>query len=111
MSSISNPFLLSSTFEAMIGVALSNYTRQTGIDLTNDPLTDQIMNCDTPGAILGVFQEKTWGFEEVRGGDVKLIECLRPIIDGLHILSPHHALSDCATPVSLETFLSSMSER
>jgi hypothetical protein len=87
----------------MIGVALSNYTRQTGIDLTNDPLTVQIRNCDSPSAILGVFQEKAWVFEEVRDGNVKLIECLRPLIDGLRILSAHHALSDCATPVSLET--------
>jgi hypothetical protein len=90
----------------MIGVALANYTRQTGIDLTNDPLTVQIRNCDTPNAILDVIKGQAWGFEEVRNGDVKLIECLRPIIDGLHILSAHHAPSDCATLVSVKTFLS-----
>jgi hypothetical protein len=88
----------------MIGVALANYTRQTGIDLTNDPLTAQIRNCDTPNAILDVIKGQAWGFEEVRNGDVKLIECLRPIIDGLHILSAHHTPSDCATLVSVKTF-------
>jgi len=105
MSSIINPFPLSSTSEAMIGVALANYTRQTGIDLTNDPLTVQIRNCDTPNAILGVLQGQAWGFEEVRNGDVKLIDCLRPIIDGLHMLSAHRALGDCATLVSRGDFL------
>ena len=106
MSSISDPSPSSSTSEATIGIALSNYTRQTGIDLTNDPLTVQIRNCDTPSAILDILQGKAWDFEEVRNGDVKLIEYLRPIIGGLHILSAHghHALSNCATPVSLATF-------
>jgi len=91
----------------MIGVALANYTRQTGIDLTNDPLTVQIKNCDTPNApnvILDVLQGQACGFKEVRNGDVKLIECLRPTIDGLHILSAHCALGDCATLVSLKSF-------
>ena len=88
----------------MIRVALANYTKQTGIDLTNDPLTARIKNCDTPNAIHGVLQGQAWGFEEVRNGDVRLIEYLRPIIDGLHVLSAHHDLSDCATLVGLETF-------
>lgn len=104
MSPISTPSPLSSTSEAMIGVALANYTRETGIDLTKDPLTVQISNCATPNVILDVLQGQAWGFEEVRNGDVKLIECLRPTIDGLHILSAHHGLGDCATLVSLKTF-------
>ena len=104
MSPISSPSLWSSSSEIILGATLANYTRQTEIDLANDPLTIRVGNCHTPNAILDVLLEQALTLDEHKNDDAKLTKCLRLIIDRLHVISANHALGDSASlrVVSLE---------
>jgi len=99
-----SPFPSSSVSDEIFCVALGNYTRQTGIDLMNNPLTIRVKNCDTPNAILDILREQVLAFDGVKHGNAQLLECLMPIrsiIDCLHVFSTHHGPSGSARPVSL----------
>jgi len=103
MSLKRGPFPSSSVSDVIFGMALNNYTRQTGIDLINDPLAVQVKNCDTPHAILDVLREQALAIDRVEDGNTQLMECLRPIEDiigHLHVFSGHHTPSGSASPVS-----------
>jgi hypothetical protein len=98
--------LSASVSDEIFAVALGNYTKQTGIDLMNNPLTIRIKNCDVPNAILDILREQALGFDGVKNGNAQLLECLMPIkaiIDCFYALSGHRSPSGSACPVSLAT--------
>lgn len=80
--------------------ALANYTRQTGTDLTKNPVTAKISTCCTPNSILDILQDQALVFDEFRNGDSKLVTSLRSIVGGVHALSTNQALGGSASLVS-----------
>jgi hypothetical protein len=104
MSSPSNPSAASSNFQALFDDALKKYTKRTGQDLRNHPLANAIDSCDSPDAILAIFQEQSRAFDEFRNGDPKLGEWLAPAVKALHAISTNAALSAGASLVSLTKF-------
>jgi fungal STAND N-terminal Goodbye domain len=67
--------------------ALTEYTNQTGIDLTKNPFAEKLQNCDSAKAITGLLQERANAFKEFRDGNRKLINCLSPIVQLLQTFS------------------------
>jgi hypothetical protein len=74
-------------FGALFDVALAKYAKRTGQDLRNHPLAASIDKCQSPDALLSIFQMQSRAFDEFRNGDPKLIKWLKPVVDGLHIVS------------------------
>ena len=94
----------SSNFEALFQAALAKYSKQTGQGLVNHPLTAVLDRCDSPNAILAIFEEQARAFDEFRNGDPKLIKWLRPLVKCLHTLCTKETLCtgvDLVSPVSV----------
>ena len=66
--------------------ALADYTKQTGIDLSNSGFA-KIRRFNTPDAILELLQEREKAFIEYRDVNRKLIDCLSPVVRVLHVFS------------------------
>jgi hypothetical protein len=77
----------SSNFQSIFDAALSNYAKQTGIDLATHPSAQTIQNCNSADAILDLLQGKANQFQEYRDGNRKLINCLKPVVQVLHTVS------------------------
>lgn len=93
----------SSNFEALFQAALAKYSKQTGQSLVNHPLTAVLDRCDSPDAILTIFEEQARAFDEFRKGDPKLIKWLRPLVKSLHTICTTETLctaADLVSPVS-----------
>ena len=107
MSSAFNTASISTTsnFETLFNAALENYTKQTGTQLREHPLSAKIDSCNSPDAILDVFQEQVQAFDEFRKGDPKLFKWLRPVVNVLYFLSTNRALRDSVSLVSPVNFL------
>jgi fungal STAND N-terminal Goodbye domain len=78
--------------------ALDDYTKQTGIDLTTNPFAESLQNCDSPGSVLNLLQDKAQAFKDYRDGNHKLINWLSPVVQVLHAFSG--ILSEAAAVVS-----------
>jgi len=100
MSSTPNTTTCSSNFTALFNVALAKYTKFTGRDLRNHPLAYMIDRCESPDAILAIFQEQSRAFDEFRNGDPKLLKRLAPLVNGLHAISTNAVISAGASLVS-----------
>ena len=101
MSSTPNTTTRSSNFTVLFDVALAKYTKFTGRDLRDHPITDMIDRCDSPDAILALFQDQSRAFDEFRNGDPKLVKWLAPLVSGLHAISTNAVISAGASFVSL----------
>jgi hypothetical protein len=88
----------SSIFRAVFDAALSDYTKQTGIDLATCPFAQALQDCHSASAILDLLQEKANQFHAYRNGNRKLINCLKPVVQVLHTVSA--ILAEGATLVS-----------
>jgi fungal STAND N-terminal Goodbye domain len=86
MSSTGQATPSSSTIQSIID-ALADYTNVTGIDLSNNPFAAAIEHSNTPEAILEILQEREKAFKEYRGGNRRLINCLRPTVKVIHSFS------------------------
>jgi hypothetical protein len=96
MSSTPN---FSSNFQPILDAALSDYAKQTGIDLATHPSAQSLQNCNSADAILDLLQGKAKQFQAYRDGNRKLINCLKPVVQVLHTISG--ILGEAATVVSL----------
>jgi len=88
----------SSKFQSIFDAALSDYAKQTGIDLATHPSAQTLQNCDSAEAILDVLQDKANQFQAYRDGNCKLMNCLKPVVQVLHTVSG--ILGEAATLVS-----------
>ena len=88
----------SSNFQSILDAALSDYAKQTGIDLTTHPSAQILQNCNSADAILELLGDKAKPFQAYRDGNRKLINCLKPVVQVLHGLSG--ILDEAATMVS-----------
>jgi len=77
----------SANFEALLNEALTKYTQKTGKNLRDHPLASNIDSCNSAESFLVLFQQQAQDFEQFRNGDSKLIEWLRPVVDGLLFIS------------------------
>jgi hypothetical protein len=84
MSSTENS---SSNFRSILDAALSDYAKQTGIDLTRHPSAQSLQNCNSADAILDLLADKAMQFQAYRDGNRKLINCLKPVVQVLHAVS------------------------
>jgi len=100
MSSTANS---SSNFQSILDAALSDYAKQTGIDLATHPSAQTLQNCNSADAILDLFGDKAKQFQAYRDGNLKLINCLKPVVQVL--LAVSGILGEAAAMVSLENQL------
>ncbi|KAH9972381.1 hypothetical protein BJV74DRAFT_865122 [Russula compacta] len=77
----------SSIFQSIFDAALSDYARQTGIDLATYPFVQSLQSCHDPGAILEHLQQRASQFRAYRDGDRKLINSVKPLVQILNTLS------------------------
>src|SRR5712691_2777081 len=77
----------SSNFQSIFDVALSDYAKQTSINLPTHPFTHSLQNCDSPERILDLLEDKAKQFQAYRDGNRKLINCLKPVVQILHTVS------------------------
>ena len=96
MSSTANS---SSNFQSILDAALSDYAKQTGIDLATHPSAQTLQNCNSADAILELLGDKAKQFQAYRDGNRKLINCLKPVVQVLHAISG--ILGEAAAMVSL----------
>ena len=88
-----------STLQSIID-ALVDYTKVTGIDLSDNPVGATIEQSNSPESILELLQERAKAFREYRDGNRRLINCLRPAVKVIHsfsgILGEAASLVSCA---------------
>ncbi|KAI0249040.1 hypothetical protein BJV78DRAFT_728169 [Lactifluus subvellereus] len=75
--------LATSNFISIFDAASNEYKKLTKQDLHTHPLADQIHNCDSPDAVLVLFQRQAEAFDEFCKGDDRLMKWLDPTV---HIL-------------------------
>ncbi len=76
MSSTGQPTSSTSNLQIIIDVALADYTKITGTDLSKTPFAIAIEQSNSPEAILQLFQEREKAFNEYRDGNRRLIKCV-----------------------------------
>jgi hypothetical protein len=74
-------------FQSILDVALDNYTKQTGIDLTKHPSADKLQTCRSPDDVLQIFLERESAFKEYRDKYRNLIDRLSPVVHVVHAFS------------------------
>jgi fungal STAND N-terminal Goodbye domain len=87
MSSTSSTTSSPSNFQLIIDTALNEYTKQTGIDLAQNPFAHKLQHSDSPDGVLKLFQERETEFEEYRDRNRKFINLLKPTVQVIHALS------------------------
>jgi hypothetical protein len=97
MSSIESS---SSNFQSILDAALSDYAKQTGMDLATHPSAQTLQNCNSVDAILDLLGDKAKQFQAYRNGNRKLINSLKPVVQVLHAVST--ILGEAAAMVSLQ---------
>ena len=75
-----------SNVQLIIG-ALADYSKQTGIDLSNYPFAATLEQANSPEAILQLLQQREKAFKEYRDGNRRLINCLSPAVKVLQAFS------------------------
>ena len=76
-----------SSIQLIIDDALSEYTKVTGIDLSNNPFATTLEQSNSPDAILQLLRGRENAFQEYRDGDRRLTSCLTPAVKVLQAFS------------------------
>lgn len=82
MSDQSGLFLFHALFES----ALQDYEKQTGIQLANHPLAEQLQDCQSVESVTAFFQEQARALSEFRGSD-KMMKSLKGVVSALSKVS------------------------
>jgi hypothetical protein len=77
----------SSDFESIFDAALSDYAKQTSIDLARHPFAQTLQNCPSADAIFDLLQDRAKQFQAYRDGNRKLIDFLKPVVQFFHAIS------------------------
>lgn len=67
--------------------ALVDYSKETGIDLSNSPFATALEQSSSPEDILQLLQQREKSFKEYRDGNRRLINCLRPAVKVIQAFS------------------------
>ena len=76
-----------SEFSADLNMALKEYKKKTGKELTTHPLTEEIKGCSSPEAILAILQGKANELNQSQSSDERLTKWLTPTVNVLNALS------------------------
>jgi hypothetical protein len=79
------PTTSTSNFNVIFDNALNAYKKKTKQDLTDHPLAAQLQACDSPAAILTIFQDQFDQFN--RSSDERLKKWMNPTINVLYAFS------------------------
>ncbi len=79
--------LPSSTFQSVLNAALDAYENKTKYKLLTHPLAARLQSCDSPTAILSIFQELVQRFDQRRRSDERLTNWLHPTVIVLYSFS------------------------
>ena len=71
----------------ILDTTLSEYKRETGIDLLDNRLAQELETCDTVEAVLDIIQHQAEAFDKIRAGDKKLMKWIRPSVHVLYKVS------------------------
>ena len=82
MSSTASAYTIQSIVDA-----LADYTKVTGIDLSNNSFAAPIERLNSTEAVLELLQEREKTFKEYRDGNRRLISCLRPAVNVIQAFS------------------------
>ena len=82
-SSVNSPFNL----QSILNAALTDYAKQTGIDLATHPFAQTLQTCNSADVILELLGDKAKQFQAYRDGNRRLINCLKPVVQVLHACS------------------------
>ena len=93
----------SPNFQSILDASLSEYFKQTGIDLATHPSARILPNCNSADAILDLLEDRAKQFQAYRDGNRKLINCLKPVVQVLHAVSG--VLGEAAAMVSVPSQL------
>jgi hypothetical protein len=77
----------SSSNVQLIIAALADYSKETGIDLSDNPFATALEQSNSPEAILKLLQQREKAFKEYRDSNPRLINCLSPAVKVLHAFS------------------------
>jgi hypothetical protein len=86
MSSTGQATPSTSNFQLIID-ALADYTKITGIDLSENPFAAALEQSNSSEAILELLQGREKAFREYRDGNRRLINCLSPAVKVLQAFS------------------------
>jgi hypothetical protein len=87
MSLTEQPISSSSSNVQLIIRALADYSKETGIELSNNPFATALEQSNSPEAILQLLQQREKAFKEYRDGNRRLINCLSPAVKVLQAFS------------------------
>lgn len=73
-------------FRLILDAALDDYVKQTGVDLTKHPLSDELQRCGSPEEVLRLLQKREKAFKDYRD-ESRLINCLGPVVQVVHAFS------------------------
>ena len=74
-------------FQSILNNALSDYTKQTGVDLAKYETAEQIEACNSPDEVVFILRDKAKKFKEYREGNRNLINWITPIVQVVHVFS------------------------
>jgi hypothetical protein len=92
-----------SNLRSIIDEASAQYKELTGHDLASHPFAAKFDNWDSVDAVLEVFQDQARKFNEVRKGNEKLMEWLRPTVQVM--VSVSASLGNALSTVRLYGFI------
>ncbi len=67
--------------------ALADYSKETGIDLSNNPFATALEQSNSPEDILQLLQQREKAFKDYRDVNRRLINCLSPVVKVLQAFS------------------------
>jgi fungal STAND N-terminal Goodbye domain len=76
-----------SGLESIFDAALTQYAKQTGIDLTKCSFANKLHNCGSPDAVIQLLEEHTQDFKIFRDRGSKLVKWLRPLVQVVYLVS------------------------
>jgi hypothetical protein len=87
MSSTGQAASSTSDIQLIIDVALADYGKITGIDLSKSPFAAMLEQSNSPEAILVLLQDRQKAFKTYRNRNRRLISCLSPAVTIIHAFS------------------------
>jgi len=76
-----------SNYRLIFDNALSAYKKETGKDLTSDPLLLRLRSCNSPDAVLALLREHIPGFDQPGSSGDRLSNWLNPTVNVLYSFS------------------------
>jgi len=87
MSTSRNKNVSVSTFQSIFDAASKEYEKKTGGDLRTHPFAAEFDHCDSPDAVLDIFQKQADALDQAGNSDQTLVKWLNPTVHLLYMFS------------------------